>query len=90
MTCPRRLLIGSRGCAVRPRAQLDGDRRLSGQPEPALYAADPSGPDLLSGVESEGQSLSWYSNDANSHYNALLAQVQRRFARNFEIDAQYR
>lgn len=36
------------------------------------------------------QSTSWYSNDANAHYNAFLAQVQRRFANSFEIDAQYR
>ena len=36
------------------------------------------------------QGVSWYSNDANAHYNAFLAQVQRRFARNYEIDFQYR
>jgi hypothetical protein len=36
------------------------------------------------------RSLSWYSNDANAHYNALLAQVQHRFSGSFEIDAQYR
>ncbi len=36
------------------------------------------------------QSLDWYSNDANSSYNAMLAEVKHRFSRSFEIDAQYR
>lgn len=36
------------------------------------------------------QNLSWYPNDANSHYNALLTEVQHRFAGSFEVDAQYR
>lgn len=36
------------------------------------------------------QNLYWYSNDANAGYNALLAQVQRRFASDFEFDFQYR
>lgn len=36
------------------------------------------------------QSLGWYSNDANAHYNALLTQLQHRFSRSFEIDTQYR
>jgi len=36
------------------------------------------------------QSLGWYSNYANAHYNALLTEVQRRFSRNYEIDFQYR
>ena len=35
-------------------------------------------------------SVAWYSNDANSHFNALLAQVQHRFSSSFEIDTQYR
>jgi len=34
--------------------------------------------------------LDVYSNDANAHSNALLAEAQHRFARNFEIDFQYR
>jgi len=36
------------------------------------------------------QSLDWYSNDANSSYNALLTEIKHRFASTFEIDAQYR
>ena len=36
------------------------------------------------------QSLDWYSNDANAHSDAMLAEVQHRFARSFEIDFQYR
>jgi hypothetical protein len=34
--------------------------------------------------------LFWFSNDANAHYNALLAEIQHRFSRQFTIDAQYR
>ncbi len=36
------------------------------------------------------QSLNWFSNDANTSFNALLTEIQHRFAKNFEIDAQYR
>jgi hypothetical protein len=36
------------------------------------------------------QSVDWYSNDANAHYNAMLAEVQHRFSRQFEADMQYR
>ena len=36
------------------------------------------------------QSFDVYSNDANAHSNALLAEAQHRFARTFEIDFQYR
>ncbi len=35
-------------------------------------------------------SVDWYANDANSHYNALLAEAQHRFSANFQIDVQYR
>ncbi|HTT61736.1 MAG TPA: TonB-dependent receptor [Bryobacteraceae bacterium] len=35
-------------------------------------------------------SMDWYSNDANAHYNALLAEVQHRFSSLFEIDFQYK
>lgn len=35
-------------------------------------------------------SLGWYSNYANAGYNALLTQLQHRFAATFQIDAQYR
>ena len=35
-------------------------------------------------------SLGWYSNDANAHYNALLAEVQHRYSSLFEVDFQYR
>lgn len=33
--------------------------------------------------------MDWYTNDANSHYNALLAEVQHRFSSMFEVDFQY-
>lgn len=36
------------------------------------------------------QNLNWYSNDASARYNAMLVQVQRRFARDVEFDFQYR
>jgi len=36
------------------------------------------------------QNIFWFSNDANAHYNAMLAQVQHRFSNTFEIDTQYR
>ncbi len=36
------------------------------------------------------QNLGWYSNDASAKYNAMLLQVQRRFARDVEFDFQYR
>jgi hypothetical protein len=36
------------------------------------------------------QNLSWYSNDTNARYNALLTQVQHRFSNQFELDVQYR
>jgi hypothetical protein len=35
-------------------------------------------------------SVDWYSNDANAHYNALLTEVQHRFSSLFEIDVQYK
>lgn len=34
--------------------------------------------------------MTFQYNDAASHYNALLAQVQHRFSTSFQIDAQYR
>lgn len=34
--------------------------------------------------------VQFYTNDANSHYNALLTEVQHRFSSMFEIDVQYR
>ena len=43
-----------------------------------------------SGLNARVQSLDWYANEANGHFNALLAQVQHRFSRAFEIDMQYR
>jgi hypothetical protein len=36
------------------------------------------------------QNLNWYSNDVSARYNAMLVQVQRRFARDVEFDFQYR
>jgi hypothetical protein len=35
------------------------------------------------------QNLNWYTNDANAHHDALLAEISRRFSSSFEIDAQY-
>jgi hypothetical protein len=35
------------------------------------------------------QGVDFYTNDANAHYNALLAGVQHRFSRSFQVDAQY-
>jgi hypothetical protein len=34
--------------------------------------------------------LLYFTNDAKAHYNALLAEIQHRFSRQFTIDAQYR
>lgn len=34
--------------------------------------------------------LNWFYNGSNSNYNALLAEVQHNFARNFQLDVQYR
>lgn len=36
------------------------------------------------------RNMSWFTNDANAHYNALLTQVRRRISNTFEVDAQYR
>jgi hypothetical protein len=38
----------------------------------------------------EINNVDYYSYDANSNFNAFLAELQHRFARSFEIDAQYR
>ena len=35
-------------------------------------------------------SVDWYSNDANAGFNALLTELQHRFAKTFEVDFQYR
>lgn len=35
-------------------------------------------------------SVGWYSNDANTSFNALLTQLRHRFSDSFEVDAQYR
>jgi hypothetical protein len=42
------------------------------------------------GLNPAVNSLGWYSNDANAHYNALLGEVQHRFSSLFEIDFQYK
>jgi hypothetical protein len=34
--------------------------------------------------------LNWYSNDGTANFNALLAELDHRFSRSFQIDAQYR
>ncbi|MFL6416412.1 MAG: TonB-dependent receptor domain-containing protein, partial [Bryobacteraceae bacterium] len=36
------------------------------------------------------QNLYYYTNDTNGNYNALLAELEHRFAKSFQIDAQYR
>lgn len=36
------------------------------------------------------QALTLYENDANSSYNAMLAELEHRFSRSFQIDFQYR
>ena len=36
------------------------------------------------------QNLSWFTNDVNAHFNALLTELQHRFSSTFEIDTQYR
>ena len=36
------------------------------------------------------QNLYFFTNDTNSNYNALLAEVSHRFAQSFQVDAQYR
>src|SRR5581483_5946211 len=36
------------------------------------------------------QYLYWFYNSANANYNALLAEIQHRFANTFQIDMQYR
>jgi hypothetical protein len=35
------------------------------------------------------QGVDFYTNDANAHYNALLAEIEHRFSKSFEADAQY-
>jgi hypothetical protein len=36
------------------------------------------------------QNLYYYTNDTNGNYNALLTEIEHRFAKSFQIDAQYR
>lgn len=36
------------------------------------------------------RSLTFYSNDANGNYNAMLAELEHRFSRSFQLDFQYR
>ncbi len=36
------------------------------------------------------QTLYYFTNDANASYNAMLAELQHRFAQNFQLDFQYR
>jgi len=42
------------------------------------------------GLNPQIQNLSYYENDANSSYNAMLAELEHRFAHNFQLDLQYR
>lgn len=41
-------------------------------------------------LNSRVQEVDWFTNDANAHYNALLTEIQHRFASNFQLDFQYR
>ena len=36
------------------------------------------------------QNLNWYYNSGNSSFNALLSELEHRFSKNFQVDAQYR
>ncbi|MFL6452321.1 MAG: TonB-dependent receptor domain-containing protein [Bryobacteraceae bacterium] len=36
------------------------------------------------------QNLYYYTNDTNASYNALLTEIEHRFAKSFQVDAQYR
>lgn len=44
---------------------------------------------LYSPLNSRWQNMFYHSNDANSSYNALLAQIKHRFSNSFDIDGQY-
>ena len=41
-------------------------------------------------LNAQVQSLDFYANDANASYNALLLEVEHRFAKTFQLDFQYR
>jgi hypothetical protein len=41
-------------------------------------------------LNSRVNSVDWYANDGNAHYNAFLAEIQHRFSSQFEFDVQYR
>ncbi|HEY3937187.1 MAG TPA: TonB-dependent receptor [Bryobacteraceae bacterium] len=45
---------------------------------------------LYSPLNPSVQSLFYFSNDANASYNALLTELEHRFARSFQLDVQYR
>jgi hypothetical protein len=45
---------------------------------------------LYSPLNPNVQTLNYFFNDANSSYNALLTELEHRFARSFQIDVQYR
>jgi hypothetical protein len=45
---------------------------------------------LYAPLNSRVFNLSWYENDGNSNYNAMLAELSHSFARQFQFDAQYR
>jgi Carboxypeptidase regulatory-like domain/TonB dependent receptor len=44
---------------------------------------------LPSNLNPSVSGVDWYTSDANAHYNALLAEINHKFARSFQIDAQY-
>lgn len=44
----------------------------------------------LTPLNPQVRSVNFHADDANANFNALLAQVQHRFSRSFEIDGQYR
>jgi hypothetical protein len=45
---------------------------------------------LYSPLNPKVQNLYYYTNDANSSYSAMLAQIQHRFSQSFQMDFQYR
>jgi hypothetical protein len=45
---------------------------------------------LFSPLNKQVRSLTFYFNDANSNYNALLLEAEHRFAHSFQFDVQYR
>lgn len=45
---------------------------------------------LYAPLNPQVRTLTYYLNDANGNYNALLTELEHRFAKNFQLDFQYR